>query len=162
MKVGKEIEVFVAALKARGIAATAQRLALAETVFSTHKHLSADELLALAKARGVRVGRVTVYRTLRTMVEAGLVEERTFDRTRLLYEHTVGHRHHDHMVCVECRRIVEFANPKIESEQEKVAQSHGFELLHHSHVLFGVCGRCRRDIRRKETTVRRAESRRLP
>ena len=162
MKPTKEIDAFVAALRARGIPATAQRLALAGIIFSTHKHLSADEILALARQRGARMGRVTVYRTLRTMVEAGLVEERTFDRNRLLYEHTVGHRHHDHMLCVECRRIVEFVNPKIETEQEKVAKSHGFELVHHSHVLFGICAGCRRQIRRKASTVRPVGSRRIP
>ena len=108
------------------------------------------------------MGRVTVYRTLRTMVEAGMVEERTFDRTRLLYEHTIGHRHHDHMLCVECRRIVEFVNPTIEAEQEKVARGHGFELVHHSHVLFGICAACRRDLKRKASSSRPAGSRRIP
>jgi|SRR5688572_8879227 Fur family ferric uptake transcriptional regulator len=150
MNTAREMGKFVTALRERGIAATPQRLALADTVFSTHRHLSADELFALARSRGARVGRVTVYRTLRTMVEAGLVAERTFDKNRLLYEHTVGHRHHDHMVCVECRKIVEFENPRIEREQEKEARSHGFTLMHHSHVLFGQCAACRRKAARRK------------
>ena len=74
------------------------------------------------KKKDPRVGRVTVYRTLAVMVEAGLVEERQFRKDRVLYEHVVGHHHHDHMVCVSCGKILEFENSRIEEEQAAVAR----------------------------------------
>lgn len=137
------LERFRQALRTAGLAATRQRLELARTVFATNQHFSVEDLRALVGRRGVRVGRVTVYRTLKTLLDAGLVEERGFYRDRMLYEHTVGAVHHDHMVCVACGRILEFRSPVIEREQDRVARRHGFQVVSHSHTLFGRCRACR-------------------
>lgn len=142
MNTEREMAAFRAALRKARLAVTRQRLAIAETAFSTHAHFTADELLDLVRARGVNVGRVTVYRTLKVLVDAGLIEERPFRRDRLLYEHVVGHAHHDHMVCLKCQRIIEFESPVIEREQRRVAKRHGFEVVHHTHTLFGTCRPC--------------------
>jgi Fur family ferric uptake transcriptional regulator len=147
--VDRELEAFRKALRARGLSETYQRLAIAEAAFSTHAHFTADELLARARKREPHVGRVTVYRTLEVLVEAGLVEERQFRKDRILYEHMVGHPHHDHMVCIRCGRILEFESPAIEKEQEAAARRHGFEILHHSHTLFGHCRTCRKSASRR-------------
>jgi Fur family ferric uptake transcriptional regulator len=138
----REMDKFREALRARGLSATYQRLAIAEAAFSTHSHFTADELCARVRKREPHVGRVTVYRTLGVLVEIGLVEERQFRKDRVVYEHVGGHAHHDHMVCLACGRILEFRCPRIEEEQEKAARSHGFRILHHSHTLFGYCRAC--------------------
>ena len=137
-----EMEAFKRALAAQGLSSTFQRLAIAETVFSTHDHFDADDLLRRVRKREPRVGRVTVYRTLAVLVEAGLVEERQFRKDRILYEHVVGHGHHDHMVCVTCGRISEFSSPRIEEEQDAAAGRLGFQILSHNHTLFGYCRSC--------------------
>jgi Fur family transcriptional regulator, ferric uptake regulator len=155
MDISKEVEAFRSALRSRGLPATPQRLKLAEIVFSTHEHFTADELFAWARKRRAGIGRVTVYRTLKVMVEAGLVEERTFQKDRVLYEHVVGHPHHDHMVCLGCRGVIEFSSRRIEAEQDRVARSHRFKVVHHSHTLFGYCRSCR-------TTPRRNGSSSIP
>ena len=138
----REMEAYRAALAERGLSVTQPRLRLGEIVFGTHGHFTADDLVAMARDAGVRIGRVTVYRTLNLMVEAGLVEERPFQRGRMHYEHTIGHAHHDHMVCVGCGTIIEFESGAIEREQQKAAAKHGFDILHHSHTLFGRCRNC--------------------
>jgi Fur family transcriptional regulator, ferric uptake regulator len=143
----REMGAFEAALRERGLSPTYQRRAIAEAAFSTHAHFSADELLQLARRREPRVGRVTVYRTLEVLTEAGLVEERRFRKDRALYEHVVGHGHHDHMVCVACGKILEFHSPRIEAEQAKAARRLGFQVLHHSHTLFGRCRSCAKGAR---------------
>ena len=53
-------------------------------------------------------------------------------------------QHHDHLLCVECGKVVEFLNDNIEQQQRAVAKTHGFELLEHSMVLYGLCGRCKK------------------
>ena len=140
----KEMDAYRAALAARGFSSTRQRLQLGELVFSTHGHFTVDDLVAQARKAGVQVGRVTVYRTLNLMVDAGLVEERPFERDRMRYEHTIGHAHHDHMVCVSCGRVIEFESPAIERAQKQAAGREGFRILQHSHTLFGHCRACRR------------------
>ena len=142
--IDREMDAYRAALAAKGYSSTRQRLQLGEIVFSTHGHFTVDDLVDLARKAGVRVGRVTVYRTLNLMVDAGLVEERPFDRERMRYEHTVGHSHHDHMVCVSCGKVIEFESPAIERAQQQAAVREGFTVLHHSHTLFGRCKACRK------------------
>jgi Fur family ferric uptake transcriptional regulator len=140
--IGKEMKAYRDALASKGQSVTRQRLKLGEIVFATHGHFTADDLVDLARKAGVRVGRVTVYRTLNLMVDAHLVEERAFQRGRMHYEHIVGHGHHDHMVCVSCGRIIEFESEAIEREQAVEAARHGFAVLHHNHTLFGYCRTC--------------------
>jgi Fur family ferric uptake transcriptional regulator len=140
----KDLAAFRSALSAAGLSATRQRLKLAEIVFAHHQHFTADDLIAWARKADKKIGRVTVYRTLKVMVDAGLVEERPFRRDRTVYEHVIGHRHHDHMVCLGCQEVLEFANPRIEAEQERSARAHQFRIVNHHHTLFGYCLKCDR------------------
>jgi Fur family transcriptional regulator, ferric uptake regulator len=144
LNIGSEMTAFTEAIRQRGLSATPQRMAIAQTVFSTHDHFTAEDLVREVRRTHPRVGRVTVYRTLKVLVDSGLVEERQFRKDRVLYEHTVGHRHHDHMVCVNCGLIIEFESPVIEREQAVAASRRGFQVLYHQHVLFGRCRKCGR------------------
>jgi len=138
----KEMEAFQSALKEAGLAATRQRLQLAEIIFSTHKHFTADDLYEWSRKRGWKIGRVTAYRTLKVMVDVNLVEERQFMKDRAVYEHVFGHQHHDHMVCTSCDSIIEFESAAIEKEQNKLAKKFGFQITSHSHTLKGICKKC--------------------
>jgi len=140
--IDKEMGEFRRALREAGLSCTNQRLKLAEIVFSHHQHFTADDLIAWARKSIRVVGRVTVYRTLKVLVDAGLVEERPFRKDRVVYEHVIGHRHHDHMVCLSCGEIIEFSNPRIEEEQERSAKAHEFKIVYHNHTLFGTCTKC--------------------
>ncbi|MBI2933542.1 MAG: transcriptional repressor [Planctomycetes bacterium] len=143
METQKGLETFRAALCRRHLAVTSQRMKIARAVLEAQDHFTADALLARLKADGARVGRVTVYRTLKVLLEAGLVEERAFDKGRVAYERALGRSHHDHMICVTCRRVIEFESARIEREQRRQAQACGFEVLTHQHTLFGHCRGCR-------------------
>ena len=106
-------------LRKRSLKLTSQRVRIFERVFSTHEHLSAEKLVKwLSEDGGVGVSRATVYRTLSLLVEGGFLESLDAGGGELLYEHVLGHRHHDHMVCVDCGRIEEFVDPRIEELQE--------------------------------------------
>lgn len=140
---GRRMEAFREVLRTRGLSVTAPRLRIAEEVFSSDQHLTAEDLYERLKKKNSGVGRVTVYRTLKLMVEAGLVEMQDFgDQGR--FEPIVGRRHHDHLVCVQCKRVIEFESEAVEREQARIARKEGFEVLHHVHTLFGRCAACRR------------------
>ena len=153
LDIEREMAAFRTALRVHGLSATQQRLRLAKIVFSTHQHFSADDLIGWARQTIRGVGRVTVYRTLKVMVDAGLVEERAFRRDRVVYEHVIGHRHHDHMICLGCQEIIEFSNPRIEQEQERSARAHQFTVVHHHHTLFGYCLKCERSGKRSAASI---------
>ncbi|ADV62556.1 ferric uptake regulator, Fur family [Isosphaera pallida ATCC 43644] len=130
-------------LAIRGEKLTAPRRALVRHVFNAHKHFDADELTAELQERGEKVSRSTVYRTLRLLVEAGLLRElRLTNRTA--YEHDYGYPSHDHLHCSECGTIVEFSNEDIRNLREAISRSHGFRASGHKFIITGICEACRR------------------
>lgn len=142
----KEVEIqsaFERFLRTRGLKLTAQRQRILERAFSTHDHFSAETLYRwLREEVGPRVSRATVYRTLSLLLEGGFIESLDTGRGELMYEHTLGHRHHDHMLCLSCGRIEEWHDPRIEVLQEEACAARGFELESHVHRLLGRCRAC--------------------
>lgn len=136
---------FEAFLLRRGLRLTAQRRRIFERAFATHEHFPAERLWAWLKAEpGPKVSRATVYRTLTLLVEGGFLAALDPGTGELVYEHVLGHRHHDHMLCVDCGRIEEFHDERIEALQLAAARRKGFELVHHSLRLMGYCRACAR------------------
>lgn len=132
-------------LKTRALKLTPQRRRIFERVFSTHEHFSAERLYAwLHGEEGSRVSRATVYRTLSLLVEGGFLETLDTGQGELLYEHVLGHRHHDHLVCIDCGKIEEFTDDRIEALQAEAAARKGFALHYHNLRLFGTCAPCTR------------------
>src|SRR5262249_4379516 len=99
-------------LEIRGEKLTAPRRTLVRHIFDSHKHFDADELVAELHNLGRPVSRSTVYRTLRLLVESGLLRElRLTNRT--VYEHDYGYPSHDHLHCSKCNAVIEFRNDDI-------------------------------------------------
>lgn len=139
----QEVDQFCHFLKKCDLKLTPQRLRIAETVFSTHRHFTADELYALVKKVEPLVGKVTVYRTLEHLVESGMVEELSIAKGVATYEHVAGHEHHDHLICLECGRITELCSPRLERLKKEEAESRDFRVVSHSLKIYGQCRDCR-------------------
>ncbi len=130
-------------LKTHDLKLTNQRRIALEGVLGIHSHFTAEELIDHLDEHGTPVSKATVYRTLTLLVESGHLETRDFGRGALLYEHVQGHSHHDHIVCLECGKIVEFRNAQIEEIQKKVASRKGFRIESHVLKIYGRCKKCR-------------------
>lgn len=128
----------------KGLRSTDQRRLIVETFFKSPNHVSIEELLAQVRSQDPKVGYATVYRTLKLLTECGVAFERRFGDGLARYELADDASHHDHLICVDCGAIVEFEEPRIETLQEAVAESHGYELRSHKHELYGVCGDCQK------------------
>ncbi len=136
-------------LRTKGLRFTRQRSAILRAIYATHRHVSADQLYALlhkdGKATELNISRATVYRTLALLAEGGFVQALDLGRdSGALYEHTLGHEHHDHMICLECGRILEFSDSRLEAVQEEAVRKHGFLARSHRLNVFGTCDRCAR------------------
>lgn len=131
-------------MRARGLRWTNQRKLIARVALGNHEHFSAERLLELCRRHDRGVSRATVYRTLAMLEEAGFVEGLELGQGGKLYEHVLGHPHHDHMVCTTCGAIIEFFDDELERRQEAVARKHGFKIESHSLRLYGVCADHRR------------------
>jgi Fur family ferric uptake transcriptional regulator len=139
-----EADTFRRFLKTRGLKLTTQRGAILDHAVSVRGHFSAEELFEGLRGVG-GISKATVYRTLALLVEAGLLDEHDFERGHKVYERSTNRAHHDHLICVACNRIVEFHSEEIERIQEQIARTHDFEMVSHTHQVFGLCPRCRRE-----------------
>jgi Fur family ferric uptake transcriptional regulator len=132
-------------LRGRSLKLTSQRGRIFDRAFETHEHFSAETLYRwMREEPGPAVSRATVYRTLGLLVEGGFIESLDAGRGELVYEHTLGHKHHDHMVCLDCGRIDEFHDARIEDLQQEAAARKGFRIVEHDHRLLGYCRSCAR------------------
>jgi Fur family ferric uptake transcriptional regulator len=98
-------------------------------------HMSAEDVYKALLSTGDDVGLATVYRVLTQFESAGLVIRHNFEGGHSVFEISKSD-HHDHMVCTETGKVVEFIDPKIEKLQQAIAERHGYELIDHSLVLY--------------------------
>jgi Fur family ferric uptake transcriptional regulator len=139
-----ERRIFVEHIQAAGLRRTLQREMILEMFLSTEEHLTSEDLYWLVHKQDPSIGHTTVYRTLKLLTEAGLAREVRFGDNKTYYEHHYNHAHHDHMICTECGRVIEFFSPEIEALQDQMADNFGFKPTHHSLRLWGVCADCQR------------------
>ena len=135
---------FVEFIHQRGLRLTPERLAFFDEIYAQHGHIDADAILRAMKSRGLKTSRATVYRTLDLFVECGLVHRHRLGGRGHVYEHVHAGQRHDHLVCSECGRVVEFVSPGIEALQAEICRAHGFEHEIHSMQIQGVCTSCAR------------------
>jgi Fur family ferric uptake transcriptional regulator len=129
-------------LHSRGLKFTVQRRLILRRVFALHDHFEADDLATNFRLEGKKLSRATVYRTLPLLVQCGLIREVQFGENHAHYEHTMGHKHHDHLICIKCGQVVEFYDESIEQLQEDVCTRHGFQTEFHNLEIKGYCNQC--------------------
>ncbi len=104
-------------------------MAIIDTVFSTEEHFTAEQLLEWSRERDQSVSRATVYRTLPLLTESGLVKEMDFGKDHKYYDPNYAeHPNHNHIICQDCDRIVEFESEKIERLEDEITNNLGFSL----------------------------------
>jgi Fur family ferric uptake transcriptional regulator len=136
-----------AAIARRGLRWTPQRQVIIDRLFRVGGHFTAEALMADVRSADASIGSATIYRTLRLLVEEGLLDEHRFnDGEGTRFELSEDRAHHDHVICVECGLIREFEEPLIEQLQERIAREHGFTLESHAHQLYGRCEKCAREL----------------
>ena len=144
------MERFEEFLQSKGKRITQQRRILLDHVFKRHEHFDAEDLIdELSRTdSGQRVSRPTVYRTLRELVDAGLLKQMELGG-RSVYEHDYGYPQHDHLHCQKCNKLIEFRSDEFLELRQKVAGEHGFRVTGHRLIISGVCQNCSRVRRRK-------------
>jgi Fur family ferric uptake transcriptional regulator len=135
---------FVRYLREHNLPVTAQRLAIADVLLSADRHLSAEEVAEEVTARGRKAGTATVYRTIDTLLESGLIVERDFGEGFRRFEPARDIPHHEHLVCSVCGKVEEFRDERLERMTTIVAESRGFARQSHRLVIHGVCRECQR------------------
>ncbi len=130
-------------LKDAGLKITLPRIKILQILESSDiRHVSAEDVYKLLLESGEEIGLATVYRVLTQFEQAGLIARHHFEGGHSVFELT-PESHHDHIVCIKCGKVEEFADDEIEFRQKAVAEKLGFELTHHNLNMYGLCPDCK-------------------
>ena len=106
------------------------------------RHLTTEQVYKILLSEDEEIGLATVYRVLTQFEAAGLVTRHHFEGGNSVFELTTA-EHHDHIVCMKCGKVDEFADESIETRQKEVAKKLGYDLTDHSLYLYGFCPQCK-------------------
>ena len=143
MKNKKILDKYKIMLRNEGLKITPQRIVVLEEIIKDKGHRESEDIYLAIKNSKTSVSRATVYRTLNILVQNQFVRKLNLGDGRERYESKINSLHHDHLICVMCRKIIEFVDSDIEMLQEKIANKYQFSLKRHVHQLFGICKECR-------------------
>lgn len=126
-------------LRKAGLKVTLPRIKILELLENSKQHhLSAEDIYKTLLEHGEDVGLATVYRVLTQFEAAGIIQRHHFDNNHSVFE-IMQEDHHDHLVCQNCNKVVEFTNDLIEREQHSIAEKFNFTLTGHALNLYGYC-----------------------
>lgn len=148
-----KMEEFEQLCRQRGLPLTVQRRAVLEALMHRHDHPTADQIFEDVSARLPGVSRTTVYRVLETLVQIGIASKVCHPGAAARFE-VESHRHH-HLVCLQCGRMVDLEDPRLDTVPFPDAQARGFELTDYSIQFRGTCSDCARSAASKRSTLTR-------
>lgn len=128
-------------VREKGYKLTRPRRVVIEVLAEGEAHMGAAEIVAAVRRRAPQVGRASVYRALELLIRLGVVQVSAMGRATTVYMLTPAHHHH-HLVCVECRRIVEFEECALRELERALAERFGFLVQGHLVEIYGKCAAC--------------------
>jgi Fur family transcriptional regulator, ferric uptake regulator len=118
---------------------TPERFEVMDSALDYEGHFSADDLYVIMKNKKSRVSRATVYKTLELLVQCDLLSKRNFGDNMTRYESSFKRQIHDHLICMDCGRIVEFTNTSLENIPKELSKNLGFKFENYSFNIFARC-----------------------
>ena len=111
-------------------------------LYFSKEHLSAEEITQNIKENyNIDIGIATVYRAMKFLEELNIVTSLNALESSKLYELNLS-LHHDHLICTNCRKIIEFTDESIEDKQIQIARNNNFILKDHVMTIYGICQDC--------------------
>ncbi len=144
-KVEVDMELLKNNLKEKGYKLTPQRRAIVDMIIEKEgEHLTAEEIYDEVKKNCPDIGLATVYRTVLLLEEVGVIYKLDLNDGCSRYElvhSNEEHRHH-HLVCNNCKKVIEVEDDLLEELEEVIQTTYGFKILDHSVKFFGICSQC--------------------
>jgi Fur family transcriptional regulator, ferric uptake regulator len=144
----KKLEDF---LKRKKLRLTGERTVLLEEILKTHGHFSAEEVTKKVSIKNLTISRASVYRNLNILTLAGIIRETAYGEKHKHYEHIYDEELHHHARCIVCHAVTELPCHRCEKNMENVLEKHGFQVISHELIFYGLCAECRQREKNKET-----------
>jgi Fur family ferric uptake transcriptional regulator len=142
-QIEQEREKFGDFLDKSGLRFTSGRTEVFEQVMKTHGHFTPEELVKFCLQRNRKVSRATVYRSLKELLEAGIIRETAYGQKHAIFEHIYDEKKHHHARCIHCHSVIEFPDLDEDIRYRPLLEKEGFKILGHEMHFYGICQACR-------------------
>ncbi|MBY6260405.1 transcriptional repressor [Azospirillum sp. 412522] len=121
----------------KGLKMTGQRRVISQVLSEADDHPDVEEVHRRAAQIDPRISIATVYRTMRLLEDAQVIERVDLGDGRARYEEATADHHH-HLIDTRTGRIIEFASPELEAMKERIARELGYKIVGHRLEIYGV------------------------
>ena len=121
---------------------TPERISILNEIYQLSGHFNVEILHDKMKLNGHTISKATLYNTLQLLINCNLIKKLQFGNNIAQFEKSFKNKQHDHIICMECEKVVEFCDPRVQQIQNSTEKILGFEISHHSLYFYGKCKAC--------------------